>query len=78
MERDFEKVHPSITAITTLYDQFEQFAEESALDEARENLEQLKERWQAVIQALAARQRAILVRLMLHTQHIVELEQFYF
>ena len=61
MEKDFEKVHPSFAAISTLYEQFQNFAEENALDEAKENLEKLKERWQVAIQALAARHRTIQV-----------------
>ncbi|XP_067947670.1 dystrophin-like [Watersipora subatra] len=59
MESEFEKVHPSLAAIVSLYDQFEQFAEDSALDEAKESYEELKERWQSAIQSLAARSRTI-------------------
>lgn len=61
MESEFEKVHPSLAAIVTLFDQFEQFAEDSALDEAKESYEELKERWQSAIQSLAARSRTIAV-----------------
>ena len=60
-EAEFERVHPTLSSISTLHTQFQEFAEESALEEAKESLETLKERWQTVIQSLAARQRQIQV-----------------
>jgi len=60
-EQEMERVHPSLTHITTLQQEYQELAEESALDEAKESLEVTKKRWQDTIERVAERQRHLVV-----------------
>lgn len=60
-EGKFEKTYVVLASIPELFDHFQEYAEDSALDEAKVAHETLKERWQQTGQAIALRQRQIIV-----------------